>query len=185
MKYFIQQETLQKALKQRNFSYLISFGLLITNIFLSIKVLNHEEKWVLIPQFEIDQKFWVQGEKYSDEYLQNWAGAVAQEILSVNPASVDRATQKFLEISSTKYGELKPYIVTQAKNIKDNQITTAFYTKDFKVDRTLNQIEVTGTFMTWFGRDKAPLLETKTFLVGFQLGPKGVLLISKFEERKE
>lgn len=184
MNFALRQESFRKTLKQRNYAYVISAALLLTNTILSIKVLNHEERWVLIPQFEIEHKYAIQGNQYDNLYLEHWAGALTQDFLTVNPSTVDQAMQRFLKISSTQYGQIKPNIEAMTKEIKENQITTAFYPKEFKVDSVHKIVEVTGTFMTWFGREKPPIVQAKTFLVGWKPGPKGILLATQFEERK-
>lgn len=177
-------ETITKAIRKRNFAYVVNAGLLLSNIILSIKLATNDERWVLIPQFEIEQRYSVHGNQYSSLYLEHWAGALSQDFLSVNPANVDAAAQRFLKIASTHYGQIKPNIDAHVKEIKENNLTTSFYPKEFKVDNSSKIVEVTGSFLTWFGREKAPVEQTKTFLIGWKEGPKGVLLVSQFEERK-
>lgn len=184
MNFELRQASFTKTLKQRNYAYVMSAGLLLTNTILVLKVLNHEERWVLVPQFEIEHQYTIQGNQYDSLYLEHWAGALTQDFLTVNPSTVDQAMQRFLKIASTQYGQIKPNVEIMAKDIKDNQITTAFYPKEFKIDQSNKAVEVTGTFMTWFGREKPPIVQTKTFLVGWKPGPKGILLASQFEERK-
>ena len=179
------QQNVRRSLRQKNYAYFISGALLISNVVLTIKVLTHEEKWVLIPQFATDQKIEVQGSQYSDAYLTQWAGSLARELLTVNPATVQKVSDKFLKISATKYGQIKPYLEAHAKEIRENDISTVFYEKDCKIDRDKSEIEITGTFCTYFGREKPPIIETKTFVVGWSLGINGVLLVSKFQEKKE
>ncbi|MEI8321202.1 MAG: TraE/TraK family type IV conjugative transfer system protein [Alphaproteobacteria bacterium] len=185
MKFSHAQATSLQTIKQRNFAYLVSLGLLVSNLFLAYKVFNQEERWVLIPQFDIHNKIDVQGDKYSKVYLEHWAGGLAQEMLTVNPLSVDRMVLKFLDLSSLNFGRIKPTLESHAQAIKDDQLTTAFYAKGCEVNQGKREVEVSGTFMTWFGKEKPPIVQTKTFVVGWELGPKGVLLVSKFEEKKE
>ena len=173
-----------KSLKQRNYAYMLSLGLLLSNIVLSVIIINHDEKWVLMPQFDVEQKYTIHGNQYDQYYLEQWAGALVEDFLTVNPANVDAAMQRFLRIASTHNGQVKPNIEAQAKEIKEHQLTTAFYSKEFKVDRDKQVVEVTGSFLTWFGRKKPPIEQTKTFLVGWRSGPKGFLLVHQFEERK-
>lgn len=185
MNHLIRQANLEKTIKHRNIAYGITGILIVSNLLLSIKSFNHDEKWVLIPQFDIEDRLTIQGEKHSDEYLHYWAGGLTQSLLTANPSTIDRVIHKFLEISSSQYGQVKPNVEAYGKDIKENHISTAFYAKEFKIDRTNKEIEVIGTFMTWFGREKPPVIETKTFAIGWVHGPKGVLLVSKFEERKD
>ena len=184
MKHPIRQTDSEKAIKHRNVAYGVAGILIVSNVLLSIKAFNHAEKWVLIPQFDIADRLMVHGERYSDEYLQNWAGGLAQTLLTANPATIDRVIHSFLEVSSSQYGQIKHNVEAYGKDIKENHVSTTFYAKSFKIDRKNKEIEVTGEFLTWFGREKLPVSETKTFCIGWIFGPKGVLLVNKFEERK-
>jgi type IV conjugative transfer system protein TraE len=176
--------SIKTAVKKRNYASIVSLGLLLSNIVLSLMLFNHEERWVLVPQFEVEQKYTIHGNQYDQHYLEHWAGALVRDFLTVNPASVDEAMQRFLRITSIHYGQVKPNIEAQAKEIKEHHLTTAFYPKEYKVDSDKKVVEVTGSFLTWFGREKLPIEQTKTFLVGWRSGPKGILLVHQFEERK-
>lgn len=185
MKFSIQQQNVIRALKQRNFSYLVIGCLLLSNLVLALKVLRHEERWVLIPQFSTEQRAEIVGSKYSDSYLIQWAGSLSRELMTVNPSTVETVSNRFLKIASTKFGQIQPYLAAHIKDIKENNISTVFYEKDCKILDEQSEVEVTGTFYTYLGRDKAPIIETKTFVVGWATGMNGALLVSRFEEKKE
>lgn len=185
MNFLAQKQNVIRALKQRNFSYIVSGGLLLSNILLVVKVMTHEERWVLIPQFATNQRIEIEGAQYSDAYLNQWAGSIARELLTVNPSTVQKVSDTFLKIASTKYGQIKPYLEAHVKEIRENDISTVFYEKEVVIHRDEHKAEVTGTFYTYFGREKPPIVETKTFVVGWSVGVNGVLLVSQFEEKKE
>lgn len=181
----LQKQNALRALRQKNFAYFVSLVLLVSNIVLCIKIYVQEEHWVLIPQFSTDQTIGVRGSHYSDAYINQWAGSLVRELLTVNPSTVQIVAEKVLKVSSTKYGQIKPHLEDHIKEIIENNISTVFYEKECKIDRDQKEVEVTGSFYTYFGREKAPLIETKTFVVGWASGVNGVLLITKFEEKKE
>lgn len=176
---------MMQTLRERNYAYGMSGGLLMATIFLSIKVMTHHEKWVLIPQWAIDQRIDIDGDMYSDAYLTQWAGGLARTLLTVNPATVQSVTNTFLKMAATHYGQIKPYLEARSRDIRENDISTVFYEKEAVVHRDQNTVEVTGTFCTYFGRDKPPIIETKTFAVGWARGVNGVLLVRTFQEKKE
>lgn len=185
MNFSSQIQNALRAVKQRNYAYFVSLILLMSNIVLCIKIYVQEEHWVLIPQFSIDQTIGVSGSYYSDSYINQWAGSLARELLTVNPSTVQIVAEKVLKVSSTKHGQIKPHLESHIKEIVENNISTVFYEKECKINRDQKEVEVTGSFYTYFGREKAPLIETKTFAMGWESGVNGVLLVSKFEEKKE
>ena len=185
MKFSFHQETFLNILRQRNFSYVVSAGLLLICILLSCKVFIQDERWVLMPQFEPANKMTVQGSVHSSVYLEHWAGGILQELLTANPHTIDAKTIRILEISATSFGQIRPVLDAKAKTIKENRGTTSFYPKKFEVFQDKKEVVVTGTFMTWFGKDKPPIVETIAITLGWSIGPRGVLLVRSFEERKQ
>ena len=185
MKFTTQVQTRIQALRERNYAYGISGGLLIVTIVLALKIMNYDERWVLIPQWATDQRIEIVGREYADTYLNEWAGSVARTLLTVNPATVQHVSDTFLKMAATHYGQIKPYLEAHAHEIRDNDISTVFYEKETVIHRDQQQVEVTGTFYTYFGRDKPPIIETKIFVVGWAIGVNGVILLRSFEEKKE
>lgn len=182
MKFEETQLLLQKALHQRNFGYVIATGLLITNLFLTYKVLNSEERWLLIPQFDTTHTIGISTSRYSETYLIDWADGIVRHLLTVNPDSVSRHVEDVLKISSTGYGDLKENLKREAKRLKTEHISTVFYPKDFDVYHDKRQIHVKGQHLTYFGRDKNPVSHEKIFVLQWKIGGKGFLFLEGFKE---
>ena len=176
MRFSFRQETLAQLLQQRNFAFCVSGVLLVANLFLSIKVLTHEENWALIPQFDIERRSYVSSSSFSDEYLIDWADALLRDWLTVNPSTVEQKARRFLEISAQNYGDLRQTIQKTVGRVKQERLSTVFYPKSWEIDQPKKRIQVTGDFLTYFGHDRAPIRTYETFWVSYKRGPHGVIL---------
>src|SRR5690606_7943007 len=92
-------QNLNQLLKQRNFASLIAMGLLLSNVFLSFKLFKYDEHWILMPQYDTDHRVALSASTYSDQYLIDWAASLTSDLLTVNPATIDYKTRRFLEIT--------------------------------------------------------------------------------------
>lgn len=178
-------QNLNQLLKQRNFMAMLAGGLLLSNLFLSLKLFKYDEQWILMPQYDTDHQVALTASTYSDQYLIDWAASISSDLLTVNPATVNHKTKRFLEITVPAHETFQKILKKKARTIKSEGISTVFYPKDFRVNRDAKEVFVTGTFMTFFGSDKKPVIEKKTFLIGYKRGPKGVILVEKFKEEKK
>jgi conjugal transfer pilus assembly protein TraE len=185
MKLQFKSQTLQQVLQQRTFAYGVCVVLLLSNLLLVVKLFTSDEHWILIPQFDRERRVGVSKENFSQEYLVSWADSILSDLMTVNPASIEAKTRRFLAVSSEYYGSLKDKMATQAKRIKDEQISTVFYPKSFEVDHGHHTVTVQGDFLTFFGQDKKPVSATKTFILSFRKGDNGVILVSGLEEIKK
>lgn len=182
MKFETQFKDLQTLWSQRNFAYSLAGLLAISNIILITALVGKEEQWVLIPQFDTEEKVPVSKSILSEAYLQKWASGVLQDLLTANPDSVDLKVHRFLEVATTSFGSLEEDLKGQAKQQKEEGFSTAFYPKDLDVRD--GQVLVTGTLMTYFGRDKAPVVSHKKYKLGYKRAAHGVVLVTCLEEMK-
>lgn len=58
------QDTLKNAIQQRNWVLLSCFGLVATNLVLVITLIDQEEHWVLMPQYQDEHRLEVTRSKY-------------------------------------------------------------------------------------------------------------------------
>lgn len=173
------QQSLREALRRRNFAYVMSSFLMVSNVLLGLKVWQQEEHWILIPQLESDQRFRVSSHQYSDAYVVAWADSVVRNMLTVNPQTVERRLAELLAIAQ-KSSVLEARFQKEARLIKQDQVSTVFYPKEHQIKG--NQIWIKGTYQMWFGRDKAPVSSEKTYRVTWVKGPHNVILLADFEE---
>jgi len=135
---------------------------------------------ILVPQFNAGERIPVSRNKLSKIYLQNWGVSLLQDLMTVNPASVDLKVQRFLALSATAFGKLEPQLRKQAQQIKKEKISTAFYAKEVAFED--GSIRVTGDFKTYFGRDKKPITTSKTYRLSYMRAEHGVLIVTALKE---
>ncbi len=173
------QNNLTHVLKQRNFAYGVSAVLLLGNILLSVKVMTQDEHWILIPWPETDKRLPLSRSNFSDTYLMDWADALTSRLLTMNPQTADQRVYEFLRVAEST-GGLEERLKKKARQLKDENISTAFYPRDYAIKKEAHQIWVTGDFHTFFGRDKNPVVQKKTVVLTYRKGAKGVILVKDF-----
>lgn len=171
--------TLAHALKQRNFAWVVSAVLLASNLLLSMKVMTQDEQWILIPWPETDKRLPLSRSNFSDKYLIDWADALTSRLLTVNPQTADQRIYEFLGIAESR-GSLEDKLKKKAQELKDENISTAFYPRDYAIRKEANQVWVTGDFHTFFGRDKNPVIQKKTVVLTYRKATNGVILVKDF-----
>ncbi len=184
MRFTLGQSTLKEALRQRDLSAWACLGLVAVNCLLVIKVFGSEERWVLIPQYDVDHRVEISSQKYSDDYFIDWANGVVGTILCVNPDSVDWKNQQILKITVQSYGTLKEKLKEDALRIKKDHISTVFYPKKFTVHRGRQTVDVIGEQITYFGKDSSPVTSEKTYQLTWDVRAHGIILLKDFNEIK-
>jgi type IV conjugative transfer system protein TraE len=185
MRFDFHQSTLQKALKQKDLALWACLGLTLANLALVTKVTSSEEKWVLIPQNDVGHHIPLSSSKYSDKYFIDWANNIVQTILCVNPDSIDWKTHQILEITITKYGDLKEQLQNDAERVKHDQISTVFYPKQFNVSQATQTVEVKGQHIAYFGKDSEPVTTEKTYRLTWVVREHGLVFLKDFVEIKD
>ena len=184
MKFSLNQQTLQNVLKQRDLALWSCFGLVAINALLVLKLINQEEHWVIFPQENVDHRIELTASKFSDEYFIDWASGVLNTILCVNPDSIDWKTKQILKITTERYGNLKEVLLDEAKSIKADKISTAFYPKTFEVEQSKQMITVVGEHVAYFGKDAVPVVTEKTYQLMWVSSQHGVILLKDLKEIK-
>lgn len=166
------QYTLSHILKQRNFAWGVSAVLLTGNLLLSVKVMTQDEHWILIPWPEVDRCLPLSRSNFSDTYLMDWADSLTSRLLTMNPQTADQRVYEFLRVTESASG-LGEKLKKKAQRLKDENISTAFYPRDYAIKKEAHQIWVTGDFHTFFGRDKNPVIQKKTVVLTYRKGARG------------
>jgi type IV conjugative transfer system protein TraE len=185
MRFDFNQSTLKKALKQKDLALWGCLGLTLANLLLVMKVTGSEEKWVLISQNDITHQVPVTSSKFSDKYFMDWANNVVQTLLCVNPDSIDWKTHQILEITATRYGELKEKLQKEALRIKKDHISTVFYPKQFAVHQATQSVDLSGQHIAYFGKDSEPVVTEKKYRLSWVIREHGLVFLKEFEEVKD
>lgn len=175
-----------KDAKAAIFGLTITSGvLLLSNIILALFVFTHDETWILIPQSNVDEKITAKRSDWSDHYLNTWADAIVLSAFTVNPETVHLRHEDLLKISKSGRGVLAGFLEKESKIIREEKMTTAFYPKSFEINRDKKEIHVAGVLHVYFGRDRQPITKDKTYMLGYERGPHGVILLSSLKEKKD
>lgn len=185
MNFLFRQSSLASCLKERNWVFGCCLTLSISNLALVIGLLNQEEHWVLMPQYDDEHRLEVTRSQYSNEYLMDWAAGILNTVLCANPQNIDWKISQLLKISLKNYGPLKERLQAESSRIKQDKISTAFYPNLFKVDQNTRTIEVTGEHSSWFGGDTKPVITEKTFQLTWAVRGHGVILLEHLKELTE
>ena len=173
------QTTLSGVLKQRNFAYVVSSILLLTNGILAYKVMSQDEHCILIPWPETHKRLPVSRTTYTEPYLIEWADSLTSRLLIMNPQTADQRVYEFLLVAESA-GSLSTKLKAQASKLKQENISTAFYPKSYEHDAVSKRMWVKGDFHTFFGGDRSPIIQQKTVVLTYRKGHLGMILVKDF-----
>jgi hypothetical protein len=110
------------VLKQRNFAYMVSSVLLLCNVFLSLKVMNQDDHWVIIPWPETDRRLPLSRHNLTDRYLIDWADGLTSRLLTMNPKTADQRMYEFLLVTESS-GGIEDKLKKQVQSLKSENIS--------------------------------------------------------------
>jgi conjugal transfer pilus assembly protein TraE len=179
------QMTLSEALRRRNFAYTMCAVLGISNLLLCGVISRHEEHWTLFPwPANGTPDLEVSSSDFSDTYLREMADRLTSRLLTMNPQTVDHRLQEFTYFTRHS-GSLLKKLEGHASKIKNESISTVFYPKEFSIERKKQRIHVMGDFHTYFGSDKAPVVQSKVIILTYVRGTGGIFLLQDFDMSEE
>lgn len=185
MNFKFSQKSLSQALKEKNFALYVSIGLGISNIIMASSLVLREEKIILVPLFNTDHRLSVHGGQFNDAYFVDWADSIVKSILIVNPETVDWKVKEILRVSSNDYGDMKKTLKDEAARIKEFEISTVFYPKEFTVNQESKKVVVRGQYMAYFSHDKNPVIKDKTYELSWIISNRGVVMIKSLRDLDE
>jgi len=168
-----------RLLRQRNFAALICGALMLSNVFLSLKVMNQDDHWVIIPWPETDRRLPLSRHNLTDRYLIDWADGLTSRLLTMNPQTADQRMYEFLLVTESS-GGLEAKLKKQVDALKSENLSTAFYPRDYAVKKDARQVWVTGDFHTFFGKDKSPVIQKRTVVLTYRTSARGCILVKDF-----
>lgn len=179
------KEIFQVTLKQRNFGYMLSFLLIFSNLGLTYYLMNREEKYILVPMYDINHRAEISNYEFSESYLVDWADSLIHMLFTANPESVDKRIKDVMILSTGSFGALKKDMDAWSEKIKKDRISTAFYPKSFDVFKQKNEVVVCGRLLSYYGTDRQPVVEEKQYLLTYEQAGRGVILLKSLKEIKK
>jgi conjugal transfer pilus assembly protein TraE len=164
-----------KELANKTVSIILAVGMVISSF--TIYKLVNDQRTVIVPT-NVDKEFWVTSNKLSETYLKQMGQYISTALLTVAPNSASNQFKLILDLAAPAfYQQLKSELTNQTRYLTENDITIAFWAKDFKFDK--DYIAITGTRNHIIG-DK--VVDNKEIVLKiFYIVQNGRFYISSFE----
>ncbi|EER22304.1 conjugative transfer protein TraE [Rickettsia endosymbiont of Ixodes scapularis] len=160
---------------------MITVLLAITSLLATIKAVNKEEKWLLIPAIAPDRRMIVSSKNYHETYLKEWAIFVMKELFTTSPEEVERQIAD-MQVVSSATPELERFFKEHLQFVKGSNVSAVFFPK--KTEIVDAGVLIQGTFRYWFGENKHVAVE-KSYLLTYKRGANHLLLLTGIKEQVE
>lgn len=173
---------LEKVIKQRNGFFIITLGLLITNILMGVLLFNKSERVIIVPAY-FKQSFWNQGELVSNEYIEEMSLFFTKLMLDTTPDSHKYRKDVILRyVAPEHYHKLEERLFKEAEEMYKQGVSTSFATKQIKVNSKKLSAEVTGTLTRYIsGMRVGQSIEVYELEFGFS---GGIFMLKNFKTKE-
>lgn len=177
MKFSLKEKRLSHLIVQRNLLAGLSVSLLTVSLMLSATLFFKSEKIIISP-LELEQSFWVEGNKFSPNYLEEMAGYYAHLLLDVTPANILYQGDVILRsIEPEAYGAIKQKLYEDSKRLIRENLSLAFSPIEFQVAPDQLVVDVTGDLMSYVS-GKRVSQHRETYRVAFSASKSRLFLKS-------
>ena len=178
MDFRLNQNRLSDLKFQRNTIAGICAVLLLINATQSFWLFFRHERIIITPP-QLSQGFWVEGNRFSPQYLEEMALHYAHFLLDVTEKNVLYQGEIILRyVVPESYGAFKAKLLEDEKQLKANHLSTRFAPSDVVISPEQLRVEVAGELMSYVG-DKKISQVRETYRFQFQ-NQSGRLLIRAF-----
>jgi len=138
---------------------------------------RHERVIITPPQ--LTQGFWVDGNRFSPQYLEEMALHYAHFLLDVTEKNILYQGDILLRyVTPDAYGTFKARLLEDEKRLKKNNLSTRFSPSDVAISPDQLKVDITGELMSYVG-DKKISQVRETYQFRFE-NQSGRLLIAAF-----
>jgi conjugal transfer pilus assembly protein TraE len=178
MDFTLNQHRLSDVRFQRNVLAGVCIILLSINATQSLCLFFRHERVIITPP-QLAQGFWVEGNRFSPQYLEEMALHYAHFFLDVTEKNILYQGDILLRyVTPDAYGTLKAKLLEDEKRLKKNNLSTRFSPSDTVISADQLKVDITGELMSYVG-DKKISQVRETYQIKFQ-NQSGRLLISAF-----
>ncbi len=146
---------LEKLEKENRLLYLFVAGLLLVNVLEGILLYKASvSRTVIVMPPKVEKEFWVSGEELSYSYLEQIGEYLADRILNVSPAIVDKSLASvypFLTTNPEELEAIKEVFASYTNSIKNNDWWQSFYPMKVIVDPQNQTLAVEGILKKFTG----------------------------------
>lgn len=136
---------------QRNTLLGLTAALLFLLIIMSLCLFFRNERVILIPP-EVRREFWVEGNRFSPEYLEEMAVYFLHLALDVNQTTLPyniEILSRYADVEAVNY--LREKYEKDIKKLKQNDASTSFEAKEITVFPDKNLVRVEGKLNNYVG----------------------------------
>lgn len=173
--------SLQDLVKYNKYLLVAVVVLSVLCLLLSFGLLNKEDKWVIFPSDNIDNKMEISNTRLYPSYLKPWAKNIAREVFTTSPEEVVEQHAQIRKISSSSK-ELTEFFAKQLAFVQGNNASSVFYVKDAKL--VSGGVLVNGTLHYWFAGSNEKIALEKSYLISYREAARGLILLKNIEEQK-
>lgn len=174
----IEQHRISYLLSQRNILAGVSILLLSVVLLQSIFLFFRNERIIISPP-ELHQSYWVEGDRFSEGYLEEMAVFYAHLLLNVSAETLLYQGEVVLRsVDADSYSRIKTKLFADAAKLKKENVSSRFESKKAIISRQNLEVQLKGT-MTQSISGKSISAFEETFVIRFS-AYKGKLYIKDF-----
>ena len=179
MKFKLAQDKMRDYEAQRDKLLILSASLLLVVILESLCLLLKNQRVIVLPP-EVRREFWVQGNRFSPEYLAEQAVYMAHLALNVNQGNHAYNSEILMRYADVNtYGYLREKFAKHSKILKQNDASTRFDIKNIRVVPDHNKVYLIGIMNNFVGTKNIGT-RRETYLVEFSI-QSGRLFLKDFQ----
>ena len=166
MNRLFEQTRISYLVSQRNILAGLSSDLLVVVFLQSIFLFFRHERIIVSPP-ELHQSYWVEGNRFSESYLEEMAVFFAHLLLDVSSESLLYQGDVILRhVDAESYSRIRTKLFADAAQLKKENATSRFQPKKAIVSRKSMEVQLKGT-MTQYVSGKDVSSYEETFVVRF------------------
>jgi conjugal transfer pilus assembly protein TraE len=178
MKRSFEHNRISYLLAQRNSLAGLCAVLLAAVLLQSVFLFFRHERIIISPP-ELHQSYWVEGNRFSEGYLEEMGVFFAHLLLDVSAETLLYQGEVALRsVDADSYSRIKTKIFADAARLKKENVTSRFEPKKARVSRDQLEVQLKGT-MTQYVSGKSVSSFEETFVVRFS-AYKGKLFLKDF-----
>ena len=161
----------------------LSAILLLSNIFLSLCLIFKQEKVIVIPT-GLKESVWIENSRVDPAYIEEMSAYFLHLALDTTPSSAAYHHRTLLKhVYPAKYGTLKSHLMSEAKRLKKDNVSTLFKPRSIKVLKDGKTVRIVGYLATFVG-NKRISDEEKVFVLKILVVKGRLFLDSLIREQK-
>jgi conjugal transfer pilus assembly protein TraE len=179
-----QNSNIEKSLRIRNILILVVIVMMISNVMLSYIILRSDRQTIIMPGF-ISKEYVLSRNDISSSYLEDMARDIIITMLSMTANNSKYIEETILKlVDPDVYGKVAQQLYDLSADIKQRQVTLAFYPIDISVSSKKLTAQVEGDLLTFVGNQKTNV-ERKKYSLHFTYSGAKLLLREFYEEKPE